>query len=141
MRLACEIFSNPAHEVGGFLAKPDAKKCIDGERRVAKPGIAIIPIAAAADDFGEAGGGRCDDRAGGLEGKKFQDQRGPIHLFAPAPAIGAGRKPTLPELHGALKQFFGFGVRGRRIRAAILAPGSPKSKILGFTFREHQIQR
>src|SRR5260370_25690438 len=138
-RLPRGVISNPTHKAGSFLPKPDSQKSVNGERGIAKPRISVIPIPAAADNFGEARGRRRNYRAGGLEGKKLQGQRGSVHLFAPATAVVAGRKPRLPDFHCALKQLFPFSLRGRRAGARFLFPVAPKSKSLGFSFLEDEL--
>src|SRR5260370_1435978 len=138
-RLRRGVISNPTHKAGSVLQKPDSKKSVTGERGIAKPRISVIPIPAAADNFGEARGRRRNYRAGGLEGKKLQGQRGSVHLFAPATAVGAGRKPGLPEFHCALKQLFRFSVRGRRAGAGVLFTVTSKGESLGFSFLEDEL--
>src|SRR5580698_10578822 len=96
------------HETRGFFGKSDAQQRVDAERGIADPGIAIIPVALAADGFGKAAGGRGDDGAGWLKRQQFQKQRAAVDGLAPAAMIGGFRKPAPPKLGGRAEQFVAF---------------------------------
>ena len=68
------VLFHPAHEGSSLLFEPDAKKCIDGECGIAHPGVAVIPVASASDDFRQARGGSGNNRSVGLKGEKLQRQ-------------------------------------------------------------------
>src|SRR5581483_3974343 len=44
----------PAHEGARLVGEADAQQAVDGERSVADPAIAIVPVARAADRLGQA---------------------------------------------------------------------------------------
>ena len=68
------VIFDPAHEGSSLLSETDAQKCINREGGVAHPGVAVVPVASAPDDFRQTRGWRCNDRAGGLKSKKLQRQ-------------------------------------------------------------------
>ena len=94
--------------------KPDANEGVHREGGVADPGVAVVPVARAADDFGQAAGRGGDDRAGRLEGEQLQGEGGALDALAPAAAVGAAGEPVLPEFYGALEGLLGFAFGGGR---------------------------
>ena len=104
MRSVCK----PVHEAGCLVSESEAEKGVDRKGGIADPCVAVVPIAGAADDLGQTGGGSGDDRSRGLEGKKFESQGRALYLFAPASAIGTGGEPLLPKPDGALEQILGL---------------------------------
>src|SRR5215467_1733462 len=94
--LGCVGF-NPIHERPSFFPEADAEERVDSKSRVAYPGVAVIPVPRASNDFGQASGGSGDDRSGGLESEKLQSQDGSLDVLAPASLVRAGRKPLAPE--------------------------------------------
>ena len=88
------------HEVGegaGFGGIAEAHEGVHGEGGIANPGVAVVPVAHAADFLGQAGGRSGDDGAGGQKREQFQDQGGAGHSFTPAPVVAAGGDPAAPE--------------------------------------------
>src|SRR5262249_31789866 len=91
------FFGARLHEEGEgarLLRVAEAYQGIDGEGRVARPGIAVIPMAHAADLFREAGSGGGDDGAGGEEGQEFENERRTGHHLPPAAVVAAGPGPS-----------------------------------------------
>ena len=68
------VIFDPAHKGSSLVSEADAQKCINREGGVAHPGVAVVPVASAPDDFRQTRGWRCNDRAGGLKSKKLQRQ-------------------------------------------------------------------
>ncbi len=107
----------------GFLAIPGVEQGVQRQRRVAQPAMPVIPIAAAAQLFGQRGRRRGDDPAGGLECQQLQrDQRahhrvtGAVARSVPMAALG----PLLPPRDGAVHAFDPVGHEpGRAVRAVI----------------------
>ncbi|MNL26773.1 hypothetical protein D3C87_1483220 [compost metagenome] len=65
-RLAATIAdppAQPAHVGIGFFDKAQAHEGVHGERGVADPGVAVIPVAFATDGFRQAEGGGGEDGA------------------------------------------------------------------------------
>src|SRR5215469_1869896 len=54
---------HPAHEGGRLFRVAEAHESLEDERRVADPGVAIVPVAPAPDQLGETEGRRGDDGA------------------------------------------------------------------------------
>ena len=102
------IFLDPVHESGSFFFETDSKKTVNSECGIPQPRVAIVPVAAVSNHLREACRRSRDDRPRRLVGEKLQCQRRSLNLFSPAPVIGAGRQPPVPELHRLLKQFFGL---------------------------------
>jgi hypothetical protein len=65
------VLFDPVHEGGGLILEAQAQKGVDREGGVAHPGVPVVPVASASDDFRQAGGGGCDDRTGRLKGEKL----------------------------------------------------------------------
>src|SRR4029077_7797221 len=107
------VFLKPIDKSCGFLSEANAEKAINRESRVARPGIAVIPVPNTSNDFRQTGGGSGDDRSGGIESKKLQGQCRSAHLLPPASLVRAGREPIAPEFHRVLKQLFCFRFGGR----------------------------
>src|SRR5215472_9253656 len=105
--LGCVGF-NPAHERRSFFSEADPEECVDSKSCVAYPGVAVIPIPSAPNDFRQAGGRSGNDRSGGLESEKLQSQDGSLYVLSPAALVSARRKPLLPELQGFLENLFGL---------------------------------
>src|SRR5690242_21046277 len=55
--------AQPAHVGVGFLVEAQAHEGVDGERGVADPGVAVVPVACAARCFRQAEGGGGEDRS------------------------------------------------------------------------------
>ena len=108
----------PAHIGVGFLDETQAHERIDGERGIADPGIAVVPVAFAAGRFRQPERGRGDDGAVFARGQEFQRQGRAVDHLAPAPAIVGLADPTAPELQGALQVEVGTVVGDARILLA-----------------------
>ena len=66
-RGVAEAVGEPVHERRRLLGEPEAQQGVEGERGVADPGVAVVPVALAAELLGQAGGRGGDDRAGRLD--------------------------------------------------------------------------
>ena len=87
----------PAPERLGLLGEPQPEQGMDREGPVPDPGVAIIPVALAADLLGQTGGGGGDQPAGGGVGHQLQgDGRAVDHLPPPTP-VGRAGQPAPPE--------------------------------------------
>jgi hypothetical protein len=131
------VVLQPIDKAGGFLIKAQTNESVDGEGGVANPGEAVVPVASAADYFGEAGSGGSDDRACGLEGKELEDEGRALDALTPTATIGAVSEPILPKLYGAFEGLFGFTLGGwgggQRSLAVVLEDES-----FGLTFFEDE---
>ena len=67
---------------------------------VAQPTVAIVPVAATADLFGQRGGQRRDDCAGGRIGHGLQREQRALHLVAPRAVVAAAAGPGPPPCLG-----------------------------------------
>src|SRR6516165_5335934 len=72
------------------------------------PGVAVIPIALAANALRQAARGRRDNRAGRLVGQQLQREGGTVHHFSPAAGISGLADPSLPKFSGSAEQILGF---------------------------------
>ena len=73
----------PDGEAHGLLGVPEPEERVDGERRVADPGVPVVPVALASDLLREPGGGRGDQGAGRRVGHELERHRGPAHRLPP----------------------------------------------------------
>jgi tetratricopeptide (TPR) repeat protein len=96
----------PAHEVLGLVRHSEAQEGVQSKRRVAHPGIAIVPIAHPADLLGETARRCRDDRPGRREGQQLQHQSRAVDHLAPAAIVAALAHPAPPELE-CLRQQLG----------------------------------
>ena len=62
--LVAAAVCQPVHEGLGLLGEAEPQQGVEGEGGVADPGVAVVPVAPAADALGQAGGRGGDDRAG-----------------------------------------------------------------------------
>ncbi len=72
----------PANETVRLGNVAEGEKSLERERRVPEPGVAIVPVALAADSFGKGGrrGGRYGSR--GAEREQFQRQQRTVDRLA-----------------------------------------------------------
>src|SRR6266511_1032515 len=77
--------ADPEHDLqgGGLVGTGGDPERFHGEARVADPGVAVVPVAFAADALGQRGGGGGDDRATGLERQAVQDAAAVVHQVRP----------------------------------------------------------
>src|SRR6516225_3716578 len=130
---------NPIHESCSLFPKANAEERVDCKSRVPYPGVAVIPVPCAPDDFWQAACWSGNDRPGRFEGEKLQSQSGSLHLLSPAPLVGTGRKPLLPELQGSLEKLFGFQF-GRRERNRGTGVVSPQNEDLRLPFLKDELR-
>src|SRR5215469_5879470 len=97
---------DPQLETGCFLYKAKAHHCVKCEGGVAEPGVAIIPVAAATNLFGQAECGRRNDRSMLAISKELQQQGGTAHHLPPPARIVRLRDPLSPVLCGLSKSRF-----------------------------------
>src|SRR5262249_38680630 len=86
---------------------------VDRECRIPDPGVAVIPVALAANALRQAACGRRDNRAGRLVGQQLQREGGTVHHFSPAASISGLADPSLPKFDGSAEQILGFLSRRR----------------------------
>ena len=91
-----------------------------GERGVADPAEAVIPVALAAELLRQRGGGRGDDAAGRRVGQRLQrDQRALDRLGVGPVGLGA-RRPVAPEALAVRERLGGsIGSGTRQVRRAV----------------------
>ena len=87
----------PAHERIGLVAVADGVQRVEGERCVAQPGEAVVPVALAADRFRQRGGWGGDDGARGVVREQLEGDRAAHDEVAVAAVVGVGGIPLLPE--------------------------------------------
>ena len=73
---------------------------LDGERGVAHPRVAVVPVPVTADHLGQRGRRRGADRAGGLERQRLQHAPAVVDQIAPRPDVRLVQlRPRLPRRH------------------------------------------
>src|SRR4051812_6366400 len=88
----------PAKEVLRLLGVSETEQGVDGERRVAYPRVAVVPVALTAGLLRQAGGRRRDECPRGFVGHQLQRDRGPLHVLAPATHVVRPAHPAAPEV-------------------------------------------
>ena len=86
------------HELVGLPVEVEEMQGLQGEGRVAHPGVAVIPVALAARGLGQRRGQRRNRRAGRHVGEALDRQRRALDRLAPAVVGKAGpAEPAPPE--------------------------------------------
>ncbi len=91
-------FTQELPEAGRFLGESHADEAVEREGGVPHPGVAVVPVAHAADRLREAGRGCGHDRARRLEGHELQREHRAVDGLAPAPGVGALIQPAPPPV-------------------------------------------
>jgi hypothetical protein len=99
-----DVAGHELHERLRLAGEAEAEQGVDAEGGVADPDVAVVPVALAAELFGEAGGGGGDDGAGGGVGQEFEGEGGAVdHLAPAAPVAGLGDPaPPVGDRRGEL---------------------------------------
>ena len=98
---AADVFY-PAHEVVRLFVKPETSERIEDERRVARPGVAVVLVALPPDGFGQPhgrGGHHCSGR---VVDHEFKGQRRAAHHLSPPSLVGASSYPPPPVVERVL---------------------------------------
>ncbi len=98
-----EAVRQPVHESGRLVGEAEPEQGVEGEGGVADPGVAVVPVAAAADLLGQARRRRGDHRAGRLIREQLEHESRAVHGLAPAPSVARLREPAPPELDRLLE--------------------------------------
>src|SRR5262245_57544045 len=104
MEVLGDAILDPADKPCSFVCEANAQKSVNRKSRIAYPGVSVIPVAAAANHFRQAGGGSRDDGSARFKGEKLQGQGRSMHLLPPAPVVRAGREPIVPVVDCFLQQ-------------------------------------
>ena len=99
---ALYALDEPLGERVGFGEVAELDERVQRERGVADPDVSIVPVAFAADHFGETRGPGRHDPAGRPVRQELEGQRRPFDVFAPPAVVGAGARPGSPVVEGAL---------------------------------------
>ena len=86
----------PRHVVVRLVPVAEHEERIDRERGVAEPGVAVVPVALAADLLRERRGRRCHDRSRRRVRQPLEDEAASKHLFPVRPDVSAALGPGLP---------------------------------------------
>ena len=105
----------PLQERGGLLGVAEAEQRVDGERRVADPGVAVVPVALAADLLGQTGRGRGDERAGRRVGHQLERHRRAGDHLLPAAVVRRAVQPAVPP-RGRVLEHVQHLLRRHRLR-------------------------
>ena len=99
----------PAAELGGLLGEAQPQQRVDGERGIAHPGVAVVPVALPTDLLGQAGGRRRHQPAGRGVGHQLQRDGRAVQHLPPAPGVGAAVEPGAPERDGVVEHALELG--------------------------------
>ena len=118
--LLAEPVGQPAAERRGLLGEAEPQQRVEGERGVADPRVAVVPVAAAAELLGEARGRGGDERARRPVRQELQRQRGTPDDLAPPSLVARRRDPAQPVVDRLVEQLARvvLGVRPRLRRPA-----------------------
>src|SRR5947209_5386708 len=101
----------PVEEVRGLVVVAEKHQRVEDERRVAQPRVAVVPVAHAADLFGQRRGRRGDERARRLVRQKLQGERAAAHVLGVTTFVAARVPPLLPVTQRLLKLAVCLGAR------------------------------
>ena len=91
-------------ELVGLVGAGGHPQGLHGEAGVPHPGVAVVPVALAADRLRQRGGRRGHDRPGRLEGERLQHPAGVVHQLPPGVLVAlVQRRPGAPARHGVLQ--------------------------------------
>ena len=91
------------HETIGLGVVAHGLECREGERGVAQPHKAIVPVAASADGLRQRRGGCRDDGAGVRMGEELERERRTLHLGPVGAVVAELGGPDAPERGGDLE--------------------------------------
>ena len=111
----------PVPESRRLFGEADTQQAVHRERGVANPGVAVVPIAHAADRLRQAAGRGCDNRPGRLEREELERQGGALDDFTPAAGVGAVSTASVAS--------------SRRCRGTVLPPRRAPGQRLGAGLR------
>ena len=121
-------------KVVGLPVQAQGVQCPQGERGVAHPAEAVVPVALAMRRLWQRGGGRRHKRTGGHERQPLQRQRRALEVKPPdVVGIGAFGQPRAPEVAGALHVLLRLLDRVRP--SPPLRPGERAEALLAFAHR------
>ncbi len=87
----------PVAERVRLVAEAEREQGDEGERAVADPGVAVVPVPLAARLLGERGGRRGDDRPRGRVGERLEHERRAPHRRLVGAVVAAAGDPPAPE--------------------------------------------
>ena len=93
----------PVVEGDGLVVEAQALEGEGGEGRVAQPGVAVVPVAPAADRLRQARGGRGDHGPGRRVGAELERDGRALDHLAPAPVVAHAGHPAAPVAVGLLQ--------------------------------------
>lgn len=80
-----------------LLAEALLDECLERERGVAQPAVAVVPVALAAERLGQRRGDGRDDAPRGEVRQQTQDEQRPHHGLAVRPVVRAAARPQPPR--------------------------------------------
>ena len=139
-RSACHhALAGPAAEMLGLVDEAQPHEGVDGERGVADPGRAIIPVAPRAGRLGQREGRRRRDRAVAVRGQQLERQRRAHHCLAPATPDSSTRPSQRAPGGRGRGDLGGDGARRRGGSRALVAEHEPRA--LARAEREARLRR
>ena len=103
-QLRCCGVSQEPEELAGLMGACRNPQRIHGQAGIADPGIAVIPVALAADGLRQGGRGCGDDRPGRLERERLQHPAGMQDKVTPGTLIGLVKgRPRAPSFQRVLQ--------------------------------------
>ncbi|OUD96467.1 hypothetical protein CMMCAS03_00465 [Clavibacter michiganensis subsp. michiganensis] len=111
----------PRAPLVGLALEAVREEHLQGERRVAEPHVAVVPVAGPAELLGEARGRRRDDAAGVLVRQRAEHEQRPADRGLVRAGVLDGAGPRLPPLGRVLEG--GVHVERRRLAAVRRVPG------------------
>ena len=128
----------PILESRRFFGEADPQEAIQRERGITNPGVAVVPVAHAADRLRQAAGRGCDNRSGRLEREEFERQGGTLDDLTPAAVVGAMRQPTSPVFDRGAEEFLRLA-QSRTTSVLLLRIKKPQDKRGLLSFLEDKV--
>ena len=92
---------------------------LQGERGVANPAVAVVPVPLAADTLGQRRGRRRRDRSRLREHEQLQRERGPQDRGAPGAGVAQPSRPVVPECRRGVQPRLDVAPRREHERLAV----------------------
>src|SRR5260370_27697447 len=136
--LAGRDVGDEVEEVVRLARETQGVEAPEHEGAVANPGVAIVPVALAADRLGQRGGRRREEGAGRAVGEAFERERAPLQEALPR-MLGklAAVDPLAPEIRRSLdagERLVGVG------RRRVLGPELARRRVLRARPRERDVR-
>ncbi len=131
LRVAGDRTEQPVPPAGGLGDVPGGHQCVEKERAVPQPAVAIVPVSNAAQELRQRRRGCGDDAASRLVRQRLQGDQRAFDLLGPTTAIRRLARPLLPPRLCLLKRCHRVDGRWRGLPGGMIGEHEPHSLARG----------